>query len=141
MKICYLSSIAFRLCVFWILCTHLFYFILQIFLKLWRILGGNIIFLRLRVFSIFLWSRWLNEILIGIELLKLILIRVIYCYMGLLLFKMTSILLKIILILPFGIGIKLFSVFKVIALRVILLTWIVTYCHLLLTLCIFLVGH
>ena len=134
--ICNLTSFTFRLCVFRILCTHLFYFILQIFLKLWSILFSNIIFLRLISFQNFLRSWRFHKILISIKLLWLIFIWILNYNINLLWIKMTSILLKIKLILSFYLCPKLLS-YKL-TLRVILLTWVIAYWHLLLN-CSFLV--
>jgi hypothetical protein len=102
MMIYYLCSFCwFRLCIFYILFYHLLPSVFWIFLKLCGILTIIVIFINLhlgRCLLIFLvrWCVWLNKIWNNIQMFMLVFLGIFNCDMTFS-FKMTSILLKIVL--------------------------------------------
>ena len=92
----------FRLCIFYILFYHLLPSVFWIFLKLCGILAISAILINLRLWRFLLilllgWNVWFNKIWNNIQIFRLVFLRIFDCDWTFVV-KMTSILLKIVLI-------------------------------------------
>ena len=129
-----LSTFLFRICIFNILFYHLLPSVFWIFLKLCGILSILVIFINIHLricLLIFLvrWYVWFDKIWNNIQIFMLVFLRIFNCDMTFS-FKMTSILLKIVLNLLCNFRIKI--LLSRLTLRVKLLIWIWAWRHLLL---------
>jgi len=133
----------FRLCIFYILFYHLLPSVFWIFLKLCGILDILFIFIKLlfrRILLIFLvrWIDWFNKIWNNIQIFVMVFLRI-FCDDMSFPFKMTSILLKIVLNLTFQFGIYVWICHE--TLRVNFVIWVWARRHLLLETIVSLTLH